>query len=78
MRETMKYTKTKHEECTKTQKYERETQKHERETMKAMKHTYMKNIGVLRDTARAPKPILQKHAIPCNGVIRYHKIPYHT
>ena len=38
----------------------------------------MKNIGVLRDTARAPKPISQKHAIPCNGVIRYHKIPYHT
>ena len=39
---------------------------------------YMKNIGVLRDTARAPKPISQKHAIPCNAVIRYHKIPYHT
>ena len=38
----------------------------------------MKNIGVLRDTARAPKPISQKHAIPCNGVIRYDKIPYHT
>ena len=38
----------------------------------------MKNIGVLRDTARAPKPISQKHAIPCNGIIRYHKIPYHT
>ena len=38
----------------------------------------MKNIDVLRDTARAPKPISQKHAIPCNGVIRYHKIPYHT
>ena len=35
----------------------------------------MKNIGVLRDTARAPKPISQKHAIPRNGVIRYHKIP---
>ena len=39
---------------------------------------HMKNIGVLRDTARAPKPITQKHAIPCNGIIRYHKIPYHT
>merc|ERR1712105_506470 len=38
----------------------------------------VKNIGVLRDTARAPKPISQKYAIPCNGVIRYHKIPYHT
>ena len=38
----------------------------------------MKYIGVLRDTARARKRTSQKHAIPCNGVIRYHKKPYHT